>query len=191
MLGFPKSTPGEYAEAYGFIERDLCDYYLFENDPPKLRDRLNFIAQHPVGGTDQAVIPLYYKLMYYGHYEELVKFSRKVIHPLSMSEELRSAPENLFFKGLYLNGLQQVYQDFKNTGVYGSEILKDLIEEYGMQVDTPGQEKEAQTLQNPVDPEDIHRRFLDEDKDSDCWTELKIHFLKYMYETYGVPFVLS
>lgn len=75
---YSEKFPVEYAERYEFIERDLCDYYLKNNNLDKLRVHIELIAKNPLSGIDTITIRLYYQLIYHGLYQDAVDYAKNV-----------------------------------------------------------------------------------------------------------------
>jgi hypothetical protein len=189
IIWFPEQHPEIYSKRYEFIERDLCDYYLYIGNTDRLRQRVSYIAQYPVAGIDTITIRLYYQLLYHGLYKDAVQYARQVYQPIADDETLWGNPEASILNGLYVNVLQKAYQHFKDSGHADFSETIRFAAELGLVENEKIFQMESRVLQNPLDPIDILERAGKEP--DDCVMELGIHFLKYMLEEHQVPFILS
>jgi hypothetical protein len=189
ILWYPFYYPDEYAGRYEFIERDLCDYYLKNGDLEKLRQRIGFISKHPVSGIDTITIRLYFQLLYHGLYEDALNYARAVLKPIEDAENIWGNPEINFVQGLYLDSLQKAYQTYKKTNSVDFTEVFSLATKIGLEENKKIFEIEQKALTNPFNPKEILDRV--NSQFDDCFVELNVYFLKYMFDTYNIPFMLS
>lgn len=181
--------PDEYADRFGFIERDLCDYYLHNRNIDKLRERIAFISRNPVAAIDTLTARLHFQLIYHGYSDDAVKYAEAVWKPLFESEELFGNPAQPFLNTIYLDRLQQSYIELCNTGKSDFAGLYQLTVELGFDDDREHFELIKHALRNPVDIERMHESIIE--GSDDHMYELNIHFIKYMWDTFKMPFILS
>jgi hypothetical protein len=55
---FSQIFPKKYGKKYEFIERDLLDYYIFNNDWENVRKRIAIIEKNPVLKKDETTLAL-------------------------------------------------------------------------------------------------------------------------------------
>jgi len=181
--------PDEYADRFGFIERDLCDYYLHNRKIDKLRERIAFISRNPVPAIDTLTTRLLFQLIYHGYSDDALKYAEAVWKPLYESEELFGNPAQPFMNTIYVDRLQQSYIEIQKTGKSDFAGLYQLTVDLGFDEDKEHFELIKYALRNPVENERIKMSIL---KESDDYIyELNIHFIKYMWDTCKMPFILS
>lgn len=181
--------PEEYTNRFEFIERDLCDYYLHNRNIDKLRERIAFISRNPVSAIDALTKRLLFQLIYHGYSEDAVQYAEAVWKPLYESEELLGNPAQPFMNTIYLYSLQQSYIEFQHTGKSDFEGVYQLTVDLGFDDDREHFELIKYALRNPVDIKRIHESIID--GSDDHIYELNIHFIKYMWDTFKMPFILS
>jgi hypothetical protein len=186
---FAKRFPDEYAEHGGFIERDLCDFYLYKGELEKLRERISYISRYPVQAMDVLTVRLLFQLIYHGHYKDAVDFANKVWQPISESDELIGYAEQPFVNVIYTDKLQQCYEELKNNRICDFADLQRLMIELGFDDDKALFENVVSSLKNTLDIEKIRESIRK--KNDDHMVDLNIQFLKYMLDTWQMPFVFS
>jgi hypothetical protein len=186
---FSNRFPDEYAEHFEFIERDLCDFYLYKGELEKLRERISFISRYPVPAMDVLTVRLLFQLIYHGLYKDAVDFANKVWHPISESDELIDYAEHPFINVIYTDKLQHCYEELKNGRTPDYEDLRRLTLELGFDDNKALFEIVVSSLKNPIETDQIWESIRK--KSDDCMVGLNIHFLKYMLDTWQMPFVFS
>lgn len=186
---FPQQYPKQYCEHGEFIERDLCDYYLYTKNLGALKERIKCIEQNPGAGIDVVTLKLFYQLVYHGLYEEATEYARNIIKPLEEDENVVHYPENKLIQGLYDNALQTVYEQFKSTGRIDITELRRLAEEFDLHENHKTLNAETKALQHSLDADEILYRCRANFRE--VYNELDVYFLKYMLDKYQVPFLLS
>ena len=181
--------PEKYDVSYEFIERDLCNYYLKNNDITKLRERIAFIMKNPVKGIDTITIRLYYQLIYHGLYQDAVDYAKAVFQDILDSEEIWGRPEAALMTGIYVDSLQKSYEKFKNTGIANFEDVYKLAEELEFVKHKQVFKIETNALLNPLNAASVLSKI--QKNTENCIIELNVHFLKYMLDKYDIPFILS
>ncbi|MEA3479780.1 MAG: SEC-C metal-binding domain-containing protein [Bacteroidota bacterium] len=186
---YQKAFPGSYANKYEFIERDLITHYLYHGKIQKVKERLEIIKQNPVRGIDTVTIRALFQLIYHGHYQLALGYSKVVWEPVYKSTELVFSGHMDFSLTIYLHELEQVYLSVKE----------------GKKPDMKGFIKKMEDV-DIGDEESVYKRIfscLEEDPDITCiktgldsdrgsaLLKLNIYFLKYMKEKFGLPFILS
>lgn len=181
--------PNEYANEFQYIERDLCDYYLFHGEIEKLRGRISFISQYPVAAIDVLTKRLLYQLIYHGLYHDAINYAKTVWRPINESDELIGFAAQPYINTIYTDGLQQCYETLKNGSDPDFEGLRRLMTELEIEEDKALFDIIVSSLKNEVDIEQIRDSILK--KRDDHMYSLNIHFLKYMLDTWQMPFVFS
>ena len=179
----------EYKSKYAFIERDLCDYFLFKKDDTALQPRIDFIQQNPAEGIDVVTKRLFFQLIYSGKYEQAVSFAERVWEPLDQDERLMGSPALDFVNAIYVNNLQQYYEAILRKQSYNTINLFKKAVALGFEDDTSVFNKIMYVIQT-----DFDRKFIDssiENEEDEHMLYLNIQFLKYMYDEYKLPFVFS
>lgn len=186
---YAEKFPVEYAERYEFIERDLCNYYLKINNLDKLRKRIEIIVKNPLSGIDTITIRLYYQLIYHGLYQDAVDYAKDIFEVIYNSDKIWGRPEAPLMTGIYVDSLQKSYEKYKMSGIANFEDVYKLAEELKFIEHKEVFRIETKALLNPLNkaqilsdfPINLESRII----------ELNVHFLKYMYEKYNIPFMLS
>ncbi|HUZ59799.1 MAG TPA: SEC-C metal-binding domain-containing protein [Hanamia sp.] len=180
----------DYQQQYGFIERDLCDYYFYKNDFEKLKKRIDFIQQNPVRAIDTLTARLLYQLIYHGKYQTAVSYAEVVWKPVNDSEELMGYAAYPFVNTLYVNQLQKCYEAWKNKAYFDEEQLFEQIVSMGYDNNREGFQEVLNALkEEAIDFPRIKKSI--EEKEDGHMLVLNIHFLKYMLNDYGLPFIFS
>lgn len=138
--------PEDYRKRYEFIERDLCDWYLYKNDFEKIKERIDFIKENPVPAIDTLTIRLLYQLIYHGQYQTAVSYAEAVWKPVNESEELMGFPAYRFINTVYLNQLQKCYEAYRNQISFDEEKLLEQMVMMGFDNDREHFEKILKVL---------------------------------------------
>jgi len=179
----------EYCEQFEFIEMDLCDYYLHTNQPEKLDQRIEFLKQHPFASTGITPERLLFQLLYSGQYDKAIDLCKAVWKPLLESEELVGNPEYNFINVLYLDGIQKVWlSDSKERKQHYTEVFAAAVE--------MGFDNEPEQFSRVIDAleSEFDKATLSTDISNDLGkiiTVLNVHFMKYMWNTWKIPFMVS
>ncbi len=179
----------DYSQRYEFIERDLCDYYLYKKDDEKLQERIAFIQQNPVPAIDTLTIRLLYQLIYHGHYELAVSYAQNVWKPINESDKLYGFPAFPFINTIYVNLLQQHYEAILRGMPLDEDKLHSQMIFMGFEEDKSRFREILLSLSEDLSIEEIWDS-IQKDRD-DHMLILNVHFLKYMLHTYQLPFVFS
>lgn len=186
---YAEKFPIEYSERYEFIEKDLCNYYLKNNDLDKLRERLELIVKNPLSGIDTITIRLYYQLIYNGLYQDAVDYAKDIFEVIYNSDKIWGRPEAPLMTGIYVDSLQKSYEKYKKTGIANFDDVFQLAKELEFIEHKEVFKIETKALLNPLNTEEILSDFPINLENRII--ELNVHFLKYMYEKYNTPFMLS
>jgi len=201
LNSYQRVFPNRYETEYEFIERDLISHLLFKGDIENLKERLEIIKRNPVHGVDTVTVRVLFELLYHGHYELALEYSRAVWHTFLDSKLTNSKAYTDFCNTIYLDELEKFYQDIKNgSSLNGTDLLERMAvyEFYEEDFDYDGI---YGILKEPFDIQDMQSKILlhngkrDPEIDKILGDELlatiQIHFLKYMKEEFGIPFTLS
>jgi hypothetical protein len=183
--------PIEYQERYQFVELELCDYYLENNNLQKLKERIQIVINDPISGIEAITIRLYFQLLYHGLYNDAAEYSKAVYKPIYECEQLWGSPETPLIEGLYFDALQEVYQEYKSSGIFNTNNLIKIAAELDLNEDIEVFETEKRALQNPLNLEYFQDNFNSRKFNAIVFIELSMYFLKYMFDTYQIPFKLS
>lgn len=182
-------NPDDYKERFEFIERDLCNYFFFKKDIEKLRQRIAFIQENPVASLDTLTVRLLYQLIYHGHYDLALSYAETVWKPINESDAVIGFASYPFISTVYVHQLQQ-YHEANLNGVYLDEDkLFRQITSMGFEEDISIFNVVLQALKEDFSKEVIEDS-IKRGKD-DHMLILNIHFLKYMLNTYKLPFIFS
>lgn len=179
----------DYSERYEFIESDLCNYYLFQNDPPALLERIEFIKQNPVSAIDTLTVRLLFQLIYHGLYKEAVDFAGSVWKPIAESDEVIGLAEYEFVNTIYINELQKFYESFLSDKTVDAGQVFEKAREMGFSEDKDLMKEVVDAITSDLDFELVSKSIRE--KRDNHMLHLNIQFLKYMYEKYELPFFFS
>jgi hypothetical protein len=179
----------DYQYKFEYVEQDLCSYFLFKNDSGRLGDRVDFLQKHPILAFDTLTQPLLFELIYHGHYNLAVSFSQAVWKPVSKSEELIADSEYPFVITLYVNRLQEMYEAWKENGLFDEASFKNYITGLGFELDPAIFNRNLECLKTTLDISMIEESI--KNITSEYLVILNINFLKYMLEKYNFPFIVS
>jgi hypothetical protein len=179
----------EYSEKYEFVERDLCDYFLYKNDVEKLQERIVFIQQNPAQAIDTLTIRLLYQLIYHGYCNLAVSYAETVWKPINESNQLIGFAAYPFINTIYVNQLQKCYEAGLNGIYYDQDLLFSQMVDMGFEDDKAIFNEVLLALDEDLSIENIQDS-IKKGKDNHMLV-LNIHFLKYMLHTYQIPFVFS
>jgi hypothetical protein len=186
---YHQKDPTDYSERFEFIERDLCDYLIYNKNIAKLRERVSFIMQYPISSIDTLTIRLLHQLIYHGHYELAVNYAHAVWKPINESDQLYGFPAFPFINTIYVSELQQFYEAHPNGNPTDEDRLFQQMASMGYENDKSKFNQVLQSLREDLSITKIEDS-IQKGKD-DHMLILNIHFLKYMLHTYRLPFVFS
>lgn len=186
---YKQKNSTDYSERYEFIERDLCDYFLYKNDIKKLQERIAFIQKNPVPAIDTLTIRMLYQLIYHGHFDIAVSYAQAVWKPINESDELYGFPAYPFINTIYVNLLQQNYEAYLSGIPMDEDNLFRQMLSMGYENDKRQFNEVLLALREDLPITKIQDSIL-KGKD-DHMLVLNIHFLKFMLHTYELPFVFS
>lgn len=181
--------PNEYSERYEFIERDLCDYFLYKKDVEKLKERVAFIQQNPAPAIDTLTIRLLYQLIYHGYYDLAVGYAEAVWKPINESDQLIGFAAYPFINTIYVSQLQKCYEAGVNGIYYDQDQLFSQMVDMGFEDDKAIFNEVLLALSEDLSIENIQYS-IKKGQDNHMLV-LNIHFLKYMLHTHQIPFVFS
>ena len=179
----------DYNRRYEFVERDLCDYFLFKKDYTSLQKRIDFIQQHPVPGIDTVTIPLLFQLIYHGRYQQAIRFAEQVWQPIAVSNELMGHAEFEFVNTIYVNELQKFYESVLANTSFDTDSMFHKIVAMGFDNDKDLFNKVILAINADVDTGLIEESVAA--KQGHHMLHLNIQFLKYMYHEFNLPFIFS
>ncbi|MGB0432312.1 MAG: SEC-C metal-binding domain-containing protein [Bacteroidia bacterium] len=132
---------------------------------------------------------LLFQLIYNGHYDKAINYAQAVWRPLKKSENLINYPEHPFVNTLYIKDLQECYLASLEHKNFDKDAFLDKIVSMGFDEDKGQIDKVIDTLKSDLPLGDIKDGLLI--KPQEQLLILNIHFLKYMYNTYQMPFIFS
>ena len=188
---YKQKNPDDYSERFEFLERDLCDYFLYKKDVEKLQERVAFIQQNPVQAIDVLTTRLLYQLIYHGFYEQSVQYAEAVWKPINDSDKLIGFAAHPFINTIYVNQLQKYYEAILN-GVYFDEdkMLLQMIN-MGFEDNKSIFNYVVRALKEDLSITDFKSSIQKGNINIHHMIVLNIHFLKYMLQTYQLPFVFA
>lgn len=201
LNNYRKVFPNRYETEYEFIERDLISHLLFKGDIENLKERLEIIKNNPVHGIDTVTVRALFELIYHGHYNLAINYSKTVWQPLLDANLTNTKAYSVFCNTIYIYELEHFYQDIKNGIPLNGTVLRERIAEYAFFEEAFDYDCAYSYLINPIDIQDIHSKILLHDVDGnqeinqnlgdDLLATLQIQFLKYMKEEFAIPFMQS
>lgn len=184
-----QKDPNDYLERYEFIERDLCNYFLYKNDIERLKERIGIIQQNPVSAIETLTIRLVFQLIYHGHYDLAVSYAEAVWKPIDESDKLIGFPAFTFINTIFAHYLQRFYESRLNDSDLDENELFKKIVSLGFNQDETIFNEIMLALREDLVKEKVEEN-INKGKDNHLLS-LKIHFLKHMFHTYQLPFVFS
>lgn len=186
---YRQKDPNDYLERYAFLEMDLCNYFLYKNDREKLKERIAIIQQNPVSAIDILTIRLVFQLIYHGHYDLAVSYSEAVWKSIDESDKLIGFPAFTFVNTIYVSQLQKFHEANLNGIYFDENELFNQMVSMGFNDNKTIYDKVIRALKEDLSREKIVDRI--QNGKTDYLLILNIHFLKYMFDSYQIPFVFS
>lgn len=186
---YKEHQPDNYSRNYGFLEKDLLDYFFFRGEIERIKERMSFIQENPVSGIDSITVRLLYQLIYHGYTDLAVSYSEAVWNPVNESEELIGFASFPFINTIFKNELQKLYEAKLNGTFYDEEKLYAKMLSMGYD-----EESSVLAIVSSVIKEDFSKDNIEESirrDDPYIMLNLQMHFLKYMYDVHRMPFVFS
>lgn len=181
--------PEEYMLDYELLEKEFISHYLYRDDLENVKKRLGIVAQCPVQGIDVVTINALFQLIYYGHYELALEYSHQIWRTLFDDEDSGPYPHLHFCSTIYLHRLEESYKIIRDGGSININAFQEEMEGYEIREDVEVYDFIFQSLRDSLD---IERIISMHGKGNPRWLlMLNIHFLKYMKEKFGIPFMLS
>lgn len=187
---YKQKYPDGYQQVSHFIERDLCNYYLYKQDFEKLQESIAFAQQNPVQAIDTLTTRLLCNLIYHGYYETAVSYSETVWKSIDESSELIGFAAGSFINTVYLNLLQKRYETWVGNIPFDENQLFHQTLTLGFEEDKKIFEHVLELLKE----EKINIARVEESimqSKNEHFLMLNIHFLKYMLNKYKLPFIFS
>jgi hypothetical protein len=179
----------DYRERFEFLERDLCDYFIYKKDVEKLQERIAFIQQNPVPAIDVLTIRLLYQLIYHGYFDQAVSFAEAVWKPINESDKLMGFAAHPFINTIYVSQLQKYYEAILNGNYFDEDKLFGQMLTMGYNDEKTFFNVVVPALKGELKIEDIQKSI--ERGSKMHMLVLNIQFLKYMLQSYQLPFVFS
>ncbi|MDD3740175.1 MAG: hypothetical protein PHH30_02950 [Bacteroidales bacterium] len=184
IVNFPK----EYETKYGFIERELINYFIYKKDWESVNKRIAIIKNYPVLGVDIITIRLIYQLLYNLKFDAVVEYCLAVRKDIADSDKLFVNPEEDFAIIIYLRKIQDYYE----TILHYEEPDRDKLVQELKEINFTDKESILQVLKH------LDKAFVEEKPKietnritNEVFKLLNIEFMKYMYYKYKLPFVFS
>jgi hypothetical protein len=187
---FTKNFPGEYENEYEFIEGSLITYYLFTDNIDKVKQRLEIVKKNPSSGIDTVTMRALYQLIYHGHYSTALEYSHAVWKPVFESDGILGIPHIYFCITIYLDALEKAYTKVKEGKQIDWKKFSIDMEEFELRLDQKIFQGTYQSLESPLNKAEIIE-LMESRKHEEVYLTLNIHFLKYMKDQFGMPFMLS
>ncbi|MFN0187861.1 MAG: YecA family protein [Bacteroidia bacterium] len=179
----------DYRERFEFLERDLCDYFIYKKDVAKLQERIAFIQQNPVPAFDVLTKRLLYQLIYHGYFDQAVSYAETVWKPINESDELIGFAAYPFVNTIFVSQLQKYYEAILDGNYFDEDKLFDQMLAFGYDDNKTFLNEVVATLKGELKIEDIQKSI--ERGSKRHMIVLNIQFLKYMFQSYQLPFVFS
>ena len=198
---YRKVFPNRYETEYEFIERDLIGHLLFKGDIETVKERLEIIKSNPVQGIDTVTVRALFELIYHGHYNLALEYSKAVWPKLLYSNMTNSKAYMVFCDTVFLYELENFYLDIKNGVPLNGAALYGRMAEYEFFEEEYDYDDVFSNLRKPFDIQDIKLKIehhdgkgnqeIDKNLGGDLLSTIQIQFLKYMKEEFEMPFLLS
>lgn len=189
---YPQLNKEDYLDNYEFIERDLCHYYLYTNNIEKLIPRIELIEEQPISGIETLTINLFNLLVYYGHFKLSHAYASSIFVIIHADDSLYGSPHYEMGQALYYDYLQHIYLDYKQTGFFDVNPLIGFAKHYDFIENPIYFTIEKNALTSELNPDELLYKLSNKKGQyGHLITEVSVHFIKYMFETYGIPFKFS
>ena len=186
---YKQKNPDDYRERFEFIERDLCDYFLYKRDVEKLQERIAFIQQNPVPAIDVLTTRLLYQLIYHGYFDQAVSYAEAVWKPINESDKLIGFAAHPFINTIYVSQLQKYYEVILNGNYFDEDKLFGQMLTMGYEDNKTIFNEVVAALKGELSIDDIKKSI--QTGNNKHMKVLNIQFLKYMLQSYQLPFVFS
>jgi len=186
---YKEKYPENYLEKYEFIEQDLSNYFFYTKDIEQIKARIAIVQQNPVSGIETFTIRLLYQLIYHGYYELAISYANSIWKPIVDSDKLYGFPAYPLISTIHVSLLQNFYEEnLKGNQTNEDELFKQLVT-LGFEDDKSILNRSLQYLKEEFSITAIEESIQNDD--NEFFLILNIHFLKYMYHTYQLPFIFS
>ena len=187
---FKEVLPEEYAETYEFMEKRLIHYYFFQNNIPKVLDRLEIIKQNPDQGIDTITIRSLHLLIYHGRYKEAYEYSREVWEPIFDSDKVLGMGHAPFVINIYLYELEQAYENIQKNQPINWNAFRKKLTDYDFEEEKDIMNTVIHCLENPFSKEEIVSQIKNK-QHRKAHTMMNVYFSKYMKDKYDMSFTHS
>ena len=184
---FRKAHPTIYDQEYEFLELKLTEH-AFDTNDKKLIDRcLGVIARNPVRGIESVTIVTLYRLIYHGMVEEALAYSQTVWEPIADDDDLWDYTELPFIMTIFMDGVEKQYEKLRQGDTTGWNDFMERMTSYGFDNEKKRVDAIYEALTTDPDAEQLVRGAR---RDAEYgFIPLLYHFLRYMKETYHMPFM--
>lgn len=187
---FREAFPEEYIEDYEFMEKSLVQYYFFQNNIPKVLERLEIVKQNPAQGIDTITIRSLYLLIFHGCYQEAYDYSLQVWEPIFNSDKIYGMGHAPFVINIYLFELEQAYENIKKNKPVNWNAFRKKMKDYDFEENKDVMNMVTHCLENPFDKQEIVQ-YIKSKQHRKAHTMMNIYFSKYMKDTFNMSFTHS
>jgi hypothetical protein len=177
----------EYIDEWYYFEKYPIDYYLYCGDISKVRKHLEGFRLKPEKSID-IFIPTFDKLIYYGYSDITMDVSLWMYDKIKDAPGLLSGSEDQYGKIIYMEKLQDIYNDLKNNIPVHRDTIVKYLERYGYETESYiDLTIDALSPQKELWPD----REMYQVDESDFFHCLKLQFCRYMLDSKNVTFATS
>ena len=95
--------PGDFETEYEFVETELFPHLIYLNDIENIRKHLEIIKSNPGQGCSIIGSNILFQLIFNGHFDIALEYSKAVWKPLSEAKDISGLPEREFCISIYLD----------------------------------------------------------------------------------------
>jgi len=187
---FREAFPESYTECYEFMEKRLIHYYFFQNNIPKVLDRLEIIKQNPAQGIDTITIRSLYLLIFHGCYKEAYEYSLHVWEPIFNSDKIFGMGHAPFVINIYMYELEQAYENIQKNQSINWNLFRKKLTHYGFEEEKDVMNTVIHCLENPFSKQEIVSHIKNK-QHRKAHTMMNIYFSRYMKDKYNMSFAHS
>jgi len=180
----------ENLDEWFYCDKFLINYYLYYNNITEVKKHLDSFLSNP-GESLDIFIPIFDKLVYYGHSDLAMDISLHMFDKVKEAHELVAGSEYEFGRIIYMEKLQSIYNDLKRNIPVHRKAIIEYFEKYGYDI-----ELDIDMVMDILSPMNDKKPDYDNFQKnksgfSDFSYALMIKFCRYMLDTKNISFCTS
>jgi hypothetical protein len=190
---FKTNFPNLYKKTeFQYLEDDLIIYYLFKDEPEKVRESLEYYIERPVESIEQFLV-VADKIAYYGYMDIATDLAEKTYVRIRESSELLAGSEYGLVHILFLDMCQKIYCQLRD----GEPVDWKEFKKRAVQIGYKGDNETIQMLKRRLtdsleDNKDFRKNFRSGKANrNEALDFLSWVFMRYMWDQKNIPFWYS